>query len=225
MGRCLLSLEAFIKEEPVLLLTSHLESGPESSTIRVSQFSEIIKIMSSQTERVVVFAGDTNLREKEVNYTTLSSSNIVDVWMKTGSQESTKATWDLQTNTNHKMGDTPLQQQPKARYDRMLIRNPSPPLPSSSSVPSTPFSTQTISSFFAPVPKEAVNALAVPPATSQQNEQTEQPLQPDKDTQSKTFPLKKWVPVHFQLLGTKKVETIELFPSDHYGICCDFRLE
>lgn len=66
---------------------------------------------------LALFAGDTNLREKEVAKESKYKS-IVDAWIACGSPVNAKATWDLEKNANKRM---PGSFQPRMRLDRILM--------------------------------------------------------------------------------------------------------
>merc|ERR1711892_13777 len=96
-------------------MTSHLESMKELGANRMKQFSELVKLAEKYSEHKVVFGGDFNMRDKELNSFVSKSSffqeNIRDMW--DGSNE-TKFTWDLLLNDNKKLPFTA-----RCRFDRL----------------------------------------------------------------------------------------------------------
>jgi tyrosyl-DNA phosphodiesterase 2 len=67
----------------------------------------------------VIFGGDTNLRDKEVDDVGGLPNEIVDVWASCGSPVDSEFTWDLSENDNKEMNGGP---QPKKRFDRIFLR-------------------------------------------------------------------------------------------------------
>uniref|UniRef100_A0A2C9K3E7 Endonuclease/exonuclease/phosphatase domain-containing protein n=1 Tax=Biomphalaria glabrata TaxID=6526 RepID=A0A2C9K3E7_BIOGL len=68
MSRNLLEVQCSVKSIPMTLLTSHLESTAEYTSERKSQLSQAFYRMNSiDKNRVVLFGGDLNLRDKEVS--------------------------------------------------------------------------------------------------------------------------------------------------------------
>ena len=66
-----------------------------------------------------LFGGDTNVVSDEVECVGVPESSV-DVWECCGSEESTKWTWDMEANDNHKL--PPL----KRRLDRLFLCQPEP---------------------------------------------------------------------------------------------------
>mmetsp|Transcript_74788 Transcript_74788/g.175563 ORF Transcript_74788/g.175563 Transcript_74788/m.175563 type:complete len:341 (-) Transcript_74788:70-1092(-) len=117
MGRHLISVKASIDGVPVTLMTSHLESCASSAEERERQLRQVFTALSKARREgtLVIFAGDTNLRDSEVNKIGGVPEGIQDVWEAAGKPTAEKFTWDLKLNTNVKMenGSTP-----RCRFDR-----------------------------------------------------------------------------------------------------------
>ncbi|XP_063588200.1 tyrosyl-DNA phosphodiesterase 2-like [Penaeus indicus] len=100
MGRNLLCVEAHIGEVKLNLLNAHLESTAEFSRQRTEQLSMAFSRMKSATNNsTTIFAGDLNLRDKEVEQARLPG-DIYDLWEACGRRNECRWTWDTQRNTN-----------------------------------------------------------------------------------------------------------------------------
>ena len=118
MGRDLCFVTGQLHSEDITVSTAHLESLSQHSDVRKEQFSRVLSQITSPSSvggGLVVFGGDTNLREAEVKAIGASASQVSDAWILAGSAKDTRFTWDLQRNDNKQM-DGP--RQPQARYDR-----------------------------------------------------------------------------------------------------------
>ncbi|ODM95379.1 Tyrosyl-DNA phosphodiesterase 2 [Orchesella cincta] len=123
MQRNLLVTKAFIGKAKIALLNTHLESTAEFGEQRKMQLKNCFEVaMSFPPDYNVLFGGDLNLRDKEV--IGLLPGSMSDLWVKCGSRDSCKYTWDLTRNTNKQM---PSRFQPRCRFDRFYFRNSNPP--------------------------------------------------------------------------------------------------
>lgn len=119
MGRNLIAVNANVKGLDFTLMTAHLESTAEHAAERQSQLRRALAEMTSApAAHNVLFGGDLNLRDKDVQAVKGLPSGVVDVWADTGSKADTKYTWDMQLNDNlHFDGFSP-----RCRFDRFLFR-------------------------------------------------------------------------------------------------------
>lgn len=111
MGRYLLMQKLKIAGFPLVILASHLESLETCSAERKNQlihtFNEMCKYSSSCN---VIFAGDTNLRQSEVDDGGGSiPEGIIDTWIACGAEENCKCTKVLTEETGNVV----------KRYDRV----------------------------------------------------------------------------------------------------------
>jgi len=100
-----------------LFMTSHLESLGPSSAERCRQLKQILDTLLA-FPGPALFAGDTNLREAEVNAEPLYKE-VVDGWVAGGSLAMEKQTWDMSLNKNLKMDGASFL--PRMRLDRLLL--------------------------------------------------------------------------------------------------------
>jgi hypothetical protein len=142
---------------PALFMTSHFESLTNFAEERVNQMRAVLRAIergrapgsgkggegegdvigsaAPPAPHFVLFAGDTNLREKEVpvplssSATSRPSPPIVDAWEACGGHPDTRWTFDCLRNDNKPMQG--LSFKPRCRYDRMWARNCAPPQGSS----------------------------------------------------------------------------------------------
>merc|ERR1712198_709827 len=73
--------------------------------------------------RTVVFGGDLNLRDKEVDELGGIPEGILDVWEVTGKRPEAKYTWDLTRNDNLLWEG---KFKPRCRFDRIFMRHSKP---------------------------------------------------------------------------------------------------
>jgi len=124
MGRHLLAVQAHCGSVRLDLLNSHLESTKEHSDERCRQLEQCLGLVSRRPpEAVVLFGGDLNLRDKELQGVGGLPQGVRDVWEATGSRKEVKYTWDLQRNSNL---EWPGQWKPQCRFDRVYIRDSTP---------------------------------------------------------------------------------------------------
>lgn len=117
-GRHFLTFPIRFAGSDIILITSHLESCKPKSNKRKSQFKEILLYMRRQRNGVnVIFGGDTNLRDKEVEAVGGLPNEVLDAWASCGSPHDAEFTWDMSENDNKDMnGAKPL------RFDRIFLR-------------------------------------------------------------------------------------------------------
>ncbi|KAM4688326.1 tyrosyl-DNA phosphodiesterase 2 isoform 2-T2 [Discoglossus pictus] len=118
MMRNLLVANVNISGNNICLMTSHLESTKEHSKERLKQLGVVLKHMHEvPPSNTVIFGGDTNLRDKEVEKLGGLPNNIFDVWEFLGKPEHCRYTWDTKMNNNLKAPYTC-----RLRFDRILYR-------------------------------------------------------------------------------------------------------
>ncbi|XP_005099468.1 tyrosyl-DNA phosphodiesterase 2 isoform X2 [Aplysia californica] len=124
MTRNLLEVKADVKNVPMVLLTSHLESTAEYSAERKKQLKMAFgRVVSLPQDCTVVFGGDLNLREKELAGDSAKPLGVYDLWECTGKRPEAKHTWDLMRNDNKQLGG---KFQPRCRFDRLYARHSKP---------------------------------------------------------------------------------------------------
>ncbi|XP_045717676.1 tyrosyl-DNA phosphodiesterase 2 isoform X2 [Phyllostomus hastatus] len=118
MMRNLLCVHASVSGNGLCLMTSHLESTREHAQERMNQLRTVLKRMQEAPESAtVIFAGDTNLRDREVAQCGGLPGSISDVWELLGRPKHCQYTWDTQANSN--LG---LRAVSKHRFDRIFLR-------------------------------------------------------------------------------------------------------
>lgn len=124
MRRNYIITKAHIGELKLQLINTHLESTAEHSSERIRQlktvFENIAQIPENQT---VIFAGDLNLRDKELALAGGIPPGMEDMWITCGSRKECQYTWDTMRNTNSQI---PSKFKPRCRFDRMYLRNSHP---------------------------------------------------------------------------------------------------
>ncbi|XP_076437917.1 tyrosyl-DNA phosphodiesterase 2-like [Babylonia areolata] len=120
MGRNLVVVNCCVKGVPMTVMTSHLESTKSHAAERKRQLQAALKRMrESPAERTVVFGGDLNLRDKELEDVGGLPRGVADMWEATGSRKEARYTWDTFRNDN--LGaDTRWRS--KQRFDRLFLR-------------------------------------------------------------------------------------------------------
>lgn len=122
MGRNILVTRCFIGQAKLALLNTHLESGKEYSDERKRQLRQCFELLKSfPPEFNVIFGGDLNVRDKEVDWQVPKDTS--DLWIRCGSRATCQYTWDLTRNTNKQFS---AKFQPRLRFDRFYFR-PSKP--------------------------------------------------------------------------------------------------
>ena len=118
-GRHFLTFPIRFAGSDIILMTSHLESCKPKSNERKSQFKEILLYMRRRPNGVnVIFGGDTNLRDKEVEAVGGLPNEVLDAWASCGSPHDAEFTWDMSENDNKDMNGA----KPKLRFDRIFLR-------------------------------------------------------------------------------------------------------
>ena len=118
MGRHLVSVKCFLLGRWFVFYTSHIESLKDQSVERVTQVEDVLKRMSSgDKESIVLFGGDTNLRDSEMKRIKLPG-DIRDAWEEVGRDTSTRYTWDTIANNN-----TNVPFKCRLRFDRVFYRS------------------------------------------------------------------------------------------------------
>ncbi|XP_064651882.1 tyrosyl-DNA phosphodiesterase 2-like [Lineus longissimus] len=124
MARNLLVVEAKVKGKSFKLMTSHLESTKDHAEERIRQLKTAFKMMEdAPASQTVIFGGDCNLRDKELQSIGGTPPDIHDVWELTGKRRMAQFTWDQQRNDNLGMDG---KFKPKLRFDRIYIRSSDP---------------------------------------------------------------------------------------------------
>lgn len=122
MSRSLLYNQCRIKEMPLLLINTHLESMASHSDERKKQLKlSFQKVEEGESCRTVVFGGDLNLRDKDLNEIGGLPQRIIDIWSATGERPEAKFTWDMSRNDNKGFEG---KFRPKCRFDRIYLRHP-----------------------------------------------------------------------------------------------------
>ncbi|KAM5293787.1 tyrosyl-DNA phosphodiesterase 2 [Glossophaga mutica] len=118
MMRNLLCVHASVSGNALCLMTSHLESTRGHAEERKNQLKMVLKKMQEAPESAtVIFAGDTNLRDREVTQCGGLPAGVSDVWELLGRPRHCQYTWDTQANSN--LG---LRAVSKHRFDRIFFR-------------------------------------------------------------------------------------------------------
>lgn len=94
---------------PLLVATSHLESGKEATMVRAAQLAAVIEGLRTH-DGPAVFGGDTNLRVSEEKVIP-GLADVHDAWALAGSPTHQRATWPA----------VPRDRRPGARFDRVLV--------------------------------------------------------------------------------------------------------
>lgn len=122
MNRNLLITRCRIDNIKLVVCNTHSESMAAYASQRMAQLKICFeRCLTFAPEWNVIFGGDLNARDNEVRGKV--PSNMCDVWIKCGSNSSSKYTWDLALNTNKRM---PNKQQPRCRFDRIYYRESVP---------------------------------------------------------------------------------------------------
>uniref|UniRef100_A0A8C6YSR3 Tyrosyl-DNA phosphodiesterase 2 n=1 Tax=Nothoprocta perdicaria TaxID=30464 RepID=A0A8C6YSR3_NOTPE len=118
MMRNLLVVHVNVAGNELCLMTSHLESTKDHSKERIKQLQTVFKNMQKESESTtVIFGGDTNLRDSEVNKLGGLPESIVDIWEFLGKPKHCRYTWDTSCNSNLAAAYTC-----KLRFDRVYLR-------------------------------------------------------------------------------------------------------
>ncbi|KAL4617095.1 hypothetical protein GN956_G21837 [Arapaima gigas] len=118
MGRNLLMANVSFFGREVCVMTSHLESCKASSQERLNQLRRVWKRMREAPDNVtVIFGGDTNLRDWEVEKLGGLPAGISDMWEDLGKPEDCRYTWDTTVNNNKD-----IDHDVRLRFDRVFLR-------------------------------------------------------------------------------------------------------
>jgi len=159
MMRDLTLVQAKINDKQLLLINSHLESTADFAEERMRQLRQAFDQMKgSKASQTVLFGGDLNMRDKEVEKVGGLPSGVQDLWIAMGRRKEVQYTWDMLRNQNKDIGG---KFKPRMRFDRV---------------------------YFKPSQKNDIK------------------------------------PEHFGLVGIEKVPGHQVFPSDHWGIFCIFKI-
>uniref|UniRef100_A0A8C4Q5B9 Tyrosyl-DNA phosphodiesterase 2 n=1 Tax=Eptatretus burgeri TaxID=7764 RepID=A0A8C4Q5B9_EPTBU len=118
MMRNLLIVKTRVFGLDLCLMTSHLESTRACAKERQKQLKCLLeKIHLAPQSSAVIFAGDTNLRDKEVSEIGGLPWRMRDMWVTLGSSSETQYTWDTSVNDN--LG---FSTKSHFRFDRIYFR-------------------------------------------------------------------------------------------------------
>uniref|UniRef100_UPI00358E95FC tyrosyl-DNA phosphodiesterase 2 n=1 Tax=Myxine glutinosa TaxID=7769 RepID=UPI00358E95FC len=118
MMRNLLIVKTRLLGLDLCFMTSHLESTRACAKERQKQLKCLLKnIESAPQSSAAIFAGDTNLRDKEVSEIGGLPWRIHDMWVTLGSSPDTQYTWDTFVNDN--LGHS---NKSHFRFDRIYFR-------------------------------------------------------------------------------------------------------
>ncbi|XP_076083575.1 tyrosyl-DNA phosphodiesterase 2-like [Mytilus galloprovincialis] len=124
MLRTLQKIECTIKGVRFLLMTSHLESTKDHASERKQQLKIALQHMvSAKSDQTVIFGGDLNLRDKELQELKGLPEGVSDMWQVTGSRKEAEFTWDMTRNTNLEWAG---KFKPRCRFDRIYTRHCKP---------------------------------------------------------------------------------------------------
>nr|CAD7440518.1 unnamed protein product [Timema bartmani]CAD7457834.1 unnamed protein product [Timema tahoe] len=124
MCRNLITVNAHIGPLKLLLLNTHLESTVDHAAERVKQLKECFKVtLEAPEDTTVIFAGDLNLRDKELEQLGGLPPGVEDLWKTCGSRKECQYTWDMLRNSNKEF---PGRFKPRSRFDRIYLRHSHP---------------------------------------------------------------------------------------------------
>ena len=100
------------------------------------------KMTKQDPSLTVIFGGDLNMRDKELQETGGIPDGAVDLWQHSGSRKECQYTWDMMRNTNVEVGfaiwykigqrntendfQFPGRFKPRCRFDRLYLRQAAP---------------------------------------------------------------------------------------------------
>ncbi|XP_064488700.1 tyrosyl-DNA phosphodiesterase 2-like [Ornithodoros turicata] len=158
MERNLTCTQVNFNNHAMLLMNTHLESMGYSSEVRKTQLKKCFRHCVRQPQASsVIFGGDTNLRDHEIQSIGGLPTGIEDIWETCGRSPASSYTWDMTLNDNLDWAHGATR--PRCRFDRIYLRQSQPPY--------------------------------LKPAT-------------------------------FNLIGQNRMEVLRCFPSDHWGLLCEF---
>ncbi|CAL1263402.1 unnamed protein product [Larinioides sclopetarius] len=124
MMRNCLKVNAVYKNKNLLLFNSHLESTIEGADERKVQLKQIFKeVLACPADTTAIFAGDLNLRDKELNELGGLPVGVDDLWIACGRRKECAYTFDMTRNDNLIIN---AKFKPRCRFDRVYIRHSSP---------------------------------------------------------------------------------------------------
>ncbi|VDI35521.1 tyrosyl-DNA phosphodiesterase 2 [Mytilus galloprovincialis] len=80
-------------------------------------------MVSAKSDQTVIFGGDLNLRDKELQELKGLPEGVFDMWQVTGSRKEAEFTWDMMRNTNLEWAG---RFKPRCRFDRIYTRHCKP---------------------------------------------------------------------------------------------------
>lgn len=124
MGRNVTYVKASFRGFPITLMNTHLESTADFAEQRTVQFFKCLKkCVKEPAERTVIFGGDLNLRDSEVEDIGGLPQGVKDVWESCGQRKEVRYTWDMTRNDNVTWNG---RFKPRCRFDRVYIRAAKP---------------------------------------------------------------------------------------------------
>ncbi|GFT07532.1 tyrosyl-DNA phosphodiesterase 2 [Nephila pilipes] len=101
MMRNALKINAVYQNRNLILINSHLESTVEGCDERKEQLQLMFKeVLATPDDTTTIFAGDLNLREKELNKLGGLPAGIEDLWIACGQRKECAYTFDMTRNDN-----------------------------------------------------------------------------------------------------------------------------
>ncbi|XP_064488702.1 tyrosyl-DNA phosphodiesterase 2-like [Ornithodoros turicata] len=124
MGRTLTHIDVSFNGYPLTLMNTHLESTAEFSAARKDQLKKCFKACRKEPEdKTVIFAGDLNLRDSEMQELGGVPPGFEDMWESCGRRKEATYTWDLTRNDNLIWN---ARFKPRCRFDRVYLRRSKP---------------------------------------------------------------------------------------------------
>lgn len=125
MERHIVGAEATFSNKDLVLLNTHLESMSYSSEVRQVQLRRCFRQCKKEPPgKTVIFGGDMNLRDHEVESIGGLPGSIQDVWAECGSDPGSCYTWDMMCNDNLDFGGKKVTA--RLRFDRIYVRHSEP---------------------------------------------------------------------------------------------------
>ncbi|GAB6028296.1 hypothetical protein CHUAL_002473 [Chamberlinius hualienensis] len=120
MGRNMLVVKIKVNNTNMMFINTHLESTKPYEKERVKQLKSVfMKILAEDADQTVLFAGDLNIRDKELNSVGGIPAGLEDLWITCGSRPECIYTWDPVRNTNLEMA---YPHRARFRFDRVYLR-------------------------------------------------------------------------------------------------------
>lgn len=124
MGRTVTYVDASFNGHPLTLMNTHLESTAEFADARKLQLGKCFKTCIKEPEdKTVIFGGDLNLRDSEVEDLGGVPHSMEDMWEACGRRKEATYTWDLTRNDNLIWNG---RFKPRCRFDRAYLRRSKP---------------------------------------------------------------------------------------------------